>query len=47
MIKRYLWFDSPVESTNLEYDFGNTEDNLCDRIQLRGVNVLLVFKRQS
>jgi len=40
-------FDTPIESTNLKYDFGNTEDSLCDRIPLRGVNVLLVSKRQS
>ena len=32
---------TPVESTNLKCDFGNTEDNLCDLVELRGVNVLL------
>jgi len=36
---------TPVESTNLKCDFGNTEDSLCDRIELRGVNVLLVPER--
>jgi len=32
----------PVASTNLKRNFGNTEDSLCDWIQLQGVNVLLV-----
>ena len=31
-----------AESTNLKRDTGNTEDRLCDRVQLKGVNVLLV-----
>jgi len=35
-------FDTPVDSTNLKYDFGNTKDSLCDRIELRDVNVQLV-----
>ncbi len=34
--------DTPVASTNLKCNVGNPEDSLCDRIQLRGVNVLLV-----
>jgi len=34
--------DAPVASTNLERDTGNTEDSLGDRIQLKGVNILLV-----
>ena len=39
--------DRPVGSTNLEYGFGNTKDYLCDRMELKGVNVLLVSLRQS
>jgi hypothetical protein len=35
-------FDTPVESTNLKCDVGNTEDSLCDRIELSDVNILLV-----
>ena len=34
--------DMPVASTNLKRNLGNTEDSLCDWIQLQGVNVLLV-----
>ena len=34
--------DTQVESTNLKRDTGNTEDRLCDRVQLKGVNLLLV-----
>ena len=30
------------ESANLERDTGNTEDRLCDRVQLKEVNLLLV-----
>jgi hypothetical protein len=29
-------------STNLKRNFGNTEDSLCDWVQLQGVNALLV-----
>jgi len=36
---------TPVESTNLKRYFGNTKDSLCDRIELKGVNVLLVSER--
>jgi hypothetical protein len=32
--------DVPVASTNLKRNLGNTEDSLCDWIQLQGVNVL-------
>ena len=34
--------DTPAASTNLKCDTGKTEDNLCDRIQLEGVNLSLV-----
>jgi hypothetical protein len=35
--------DTPVRvSTNLKRDAGNTEDGLCDWIQLQAVNVLLI-----
>jgi len=33
--------DRPVASTNPKRNVGNTEDGLCDWIQLQGVNVLL------
>ena len=39
--------DPPVESTNLECEFGNTGDILCDRIELKGVNVLLASMGES
>ena len=29
-----------AENTNLKCDTGNTEDRLCDRVQLKDVNVL-------
>jgi len=32
----------PVADTNLKRNLGNTEDSLCDWVQLQGVNVLLV-----
>jgi len=36
--------DTPAGSTNLKRDLGNTKDSLCDWIQLKGVDiVLLVF----
>ena len=35
--------DALAADTDLKRDTGKTEDGLCDRIQLRGVNVLLVF----
>jgi hypothetical protein len=34
--------DTPVASTNLKRNLGNTEGSLRDWIQLQGVNVLLV-----
>jgi hypothetical protein len=34
--------DTLTVSANLKRDTGKTEDSLCDRIQLEGVNVLLV-----
>ena len=34
--------DTPAAGTNLKRDAGKTEDNLCDRIQLEGVNLSLV-----
>ena len=34
--------DTPVASTNLQCNLGNTEYSLRDWIQLQGVNVLLV-----
>jgi len=34
--------DTPVTNTNLKRNLGNIEDSHCDRIQLQGVNVLLV-----
>ena len=37
--------DTPIMiTTDLESDAGKTEDGLCDRIKLKGVNVLLVPK---
>jgi len=33
--------DTPVANTNLKRNLGNTEDSLCDWIQLQGVNVRL------
>jgi len=38
---------TPLESTNLKCDFGNTEGSLCEGVQLKGVNVLLVPKREN
>ena len=35
--------DTPVASTNLKCDIGDTEDSLCNRVQLTGVIGLLVF----
>jgi len=35
--------DMPVASTNLKRNLGNTEDSLCDWIQLQGVNILLAL----
>ena len=35
--------DIPVASTNLKRDLGNTEDSLCNWVQLSGVNILLVL----
>ena len=32
-----------VASTNLKRDLGNTEDGLCNWVQLSGVNFLLVL----
>ena len=34
--------DIPVASTNLKCDTGNTENSLCNRVQLTGVNLWLV-----
>ena len=34
--------DTPTAGTNLKRDAGKTEDNLCDRSQLKDVNFLLV-----
>ena len=31
-----------VASTNLKRDLGNTEDSLCNWVQLSGINLLLV-----
>ena len=39
-MKRYFASDMPVASTNLKRDLGNTEDSLCNWIQLSGVNFL-------
>jgi len=36
--------DMPVASTNLKRNLGNTEDSLCDWIQLQGVNIMLVLR---
>ena len=33
-----------VASTNLKCDLGNTEDSLCNWVQLSGVNFFLVLK---
>ena len=35
--------DMPVASTNLKRDPGDTEDSLCNRVQLPAVNFLLVL----
>ena len=34
--------DTLAAGTDLKGDFGKTEDNLCDRVQLGDVNLLLV-----
>ena len=34
--------DVGVVDTNLKRDAGNTEDSLCNRVQLKGVTVLFV-----
>jgi hypothetical protein len=34
----------PVASTNLKRDISNTEDSLCNRIQLKCVNVLCLVR---
>ena len=39
--------DTPVASTNLKRDAGNTEDSLGDWIQLKRVNDLLVSKWEN
>ena len=36
-----------VVCTNLKRDAGKAEDRLCNRIKLRGVNLLLVTKREN
>ena len=33
----------PVASTNLKRDVGNTENSLCNRDQLSGINISLVL----
>ena len=37
----------PVETTDLECEFGNTEYSLRDRIELKDVNGLLVSIQES
>jgi len=40
-------FDTPVGSTDLKRNFGNTEESLGKWVQLKGVNLLLVSIRWS
>jgi len=39
--------DTPVASTNLKRDSGNTEDSLRDWVQLQPVNLLLISKWEN
>ena len=41
-MKRYFYLRQAMASTNLKRDLGNTEDSLCNRVQLSGVNFLFV-----
>jgi len=43
----HLRFDTPVESTNLKCDSGNSEDGLCNRVELKGVKGFLDSIRES